>query len=81
MPNKPKSHPNGMDKSIRCPGDIKVGETAAIREGIGPTTKWRLGRIRYFRLSNNGYGKAVELMTECGTITRPIGNLVILPTN
>ena len=70
-----------MDKSVRCLGDVKVGETAVIREGTGPTTKWRIGRIRNFRLSNNGYVKAVELMTKYGTITRPIGNLVILPTN
>ena len=70
-----------MDKSVRCLGGVKVGETAAIREVIGPTTKWRIGRIRNFRLGNNGYVKAVELMTECGTTTRPIGNLVILPTH
>ena len=40
LPNKRKSHSNGMDKSVGCLGDVKVGETAAIREGIESNTKW-----------------------------------------
>ena len=60
---------------------LKLVKRAAISEGIGPTIKCRLGRIRNFRLCNNAYVKAVELMTGCETITRPIGYLVTLPTN
>ena len=35
LPNKAKSHSNGMDRFVICLGNVKVGETVAIREGIG----------------------------------------------
>lgn len=33
---------------------VDVGNTAAIREGTGSTTKWRLSRARKLHLDNNG---------------------------
>ena len=88
VPNKSKFHSIEMNMNFRgktcCQylvRDSEVSDTAAIRECKGPTCKWRLGRIRNLYLGNNGYVKAVDLATDCGTITRSIGNLVILPAN
>ena len=83
LPHGPKSHSNRNERAYRqyLGKDLKVGVTGAIREGMGPTTKWSLDRIKSLRSSINGYVKAVDLASESGTITRPNGNLVILATN
>ena len=60
---------------------VILGYTAAVREAMVGPIEWRFGRIRYLRLSNKGYIKAVDLVTECGTIASPVRDLVILPTN
>ena len=51
--NKSKSHSIEMDRNFRGKSycfnlakDVKVGNTAAIKERIGPTSKWRLSRIQ-----------------------------------
>ncbi|XP_073831844.1 uncharacterized protein [Musca autumnalis] len=59
--------------------NIKLNDYVIVKDDLLPPTEWRLGRVTKLYHGSDNNVRVVELLTQNGTITRPIVKLCILP--
>ncbi|XP_059221530.1 uncharacterized protein LOC131998438 [Stomoxys calcitrans] len=59
--------------------NIDVGALVVIRDEALAPTEWRLGRVSKIYKGKDGLVRVADVITQRGTITRPLVKLVLLP--
>lgn len=59
--------------------NIAINDMVVIRDECSSPTEWRLGRISKLFPGKDGLVRVAEIVTQRGTITRPLVKLVLLP--
>ncbi|XP_059217585.1 uncharacterized protein LOC131994736 [Stomoxys calcitrans] len=60
--------------------NIKINDFVVIKDELLPPTDWRLGRVTKVHYGSDNNVRVAEILTQSGTITRPIVKLCVLPT-
>ncbi|XP_075158079.1 uncharacterized protein LOC142231352 [Haematobia irritans] len=61
--------------------NIQPNDFVVVKDDLLPPTEWRLGRVVKVHYGNDQNVRVAEILTQSGTITRPIVKLCTLPTS